>query len=263
MTDRLPGLVGMVHLLALPGSPLFGGSIDEVVTTAGDDARVLVEAGFPALIVENFGDVPFFADEVPSETVAAMSVATSAVASTGVPFGVNVLRNDGSAALGIAAATGAGLIRVNVLAGLMNTDQGPIVGRASELMRKRASLCPDVEIWADVMVKHASPPPGLDAAQAALDTVERGLADALIVSGPGTGAEVDLEHAREIKDAVPDGTRIVIGSGATVDNLERVMGVADSVIVGSSLKFDGVATNRPDPSRAEAFVREASARGLL
>jgi membrane complex biogenesis BtpA family protein len=192
-----------------------------------------------------------------------MSVATAAVASCGVPFGVNVLRNDGSAALGIAASTGASLIRVNVLAGLMNTDQGPMVGRAAELLRKRAALCPDVEIWADVMVKHASPPPGLDAAQAALDTVERGLADALIVSGSGTGAEVDLEQAREVAGAVPEETRIVIGSGATADNLESVMTLADSVIVGSWLKIDGVATNRPDPARVGEFVRQASASGLL
>ncbi|HSM44230.1 MAG TPA: BtpA/SgcQ family protein, partial [Acidimicrobiia bacterium] len=41
----LPRIVGMVHLLPLPGSPRFGGSMDEVVATASEDARALVDAG--------------------------------------------------------------------------------------------------------------------------------------------------------------------------------------------------------------------------
>ena len=252
----------MVHLLALPGSPSFGGSIDEVITTAVTDAEMLIEAGFPALMVENFADVPFYADQVPAETVAALAVAVHEVTGTGVPVGVNVLRNDGLAALGIAAATEARFIRINVLTGMMITDQGPIVGRAAEIQRARTVLCPDVEVWADVMVKHAVPPAGLDAYQAAIDTVERGLADAVIVSGSGTGVEPDLEEARVVRTAVPE-TRIVIGSGANEDNLDHLLDVADSVIVGSSIKLDGEATNRPDRSRVERFVKKASEHGLI
>ena len=109
------------------------------------------------------------------------------VAGLGVPVGVNVLRNDALAALGIAAATGARFIRVNVLTGLMYTDQGPITGKAAEVARARSRLAPDVEIWADVLVKHAVAPPGSDIRQMARDTIERGGADALIMSGSGTG----------------------------------------------------------------------------
>ena len=263
MTDRLPRLVGMVHLLPLPGAPRFAGSIDEVVATALDDARALVDAGFPALIVENFGDAPFFASTVPPETVAAMTVAASAVGSVGVPFGVNVLRNDAFAALGIAAVTGAAMIRVNILTGTMFTDQGPIVGPAAELARRRAALAPDVEIWADVMVKHATPPHGLQPGHAAEDTVARGLADAVIVSGAATGSEPDLETARAIKTGSPAGTRVVIGSGATARNLDSLLGVADTVIVGSAIKVDGDADKRPDPLRAKAFIEKARESGLL
>ena len=180
----IPRLVGMIHLLPLPGSPGYRGSIDEVLETATGDAATLADAGFPALLVENFGDVPFHADTSDPETVAAMTLAAKVVGSaTGLPFGVNVLRNDALSALGIAAVTGAAFIRVNVLTGVMYTDQGPIVGRADELARRRAALAPAVEIWADVLVKHATPPPGLDIRQAAEDTVSRGLADAVIVSG--------------------------------------------------------------------------------
>lgn len=262
MTSGLPRLVGMVHLLALPGSPRFGGSLDQVVDTAAGDARNLVEAGFPALLIENFGDVPFFADRVPPETITAMTVAVHDISSMGVPVGVNVLRNDGLAAVAIAAATGASFVRVNVLTGVMYTDQGPIVGRAAEIQRLRATVAPEVEVWADVMVKHATPPAGLDAAQAAQDTVERGLANAVIVSGSGTGLEPDLSEGRVVKEAVPDDTRIVAGSGVNVDNLDAIVEIADTVIVGSALKVDGLADNRPDPGRVQEFAKQAAERGL-
>ena len=238
--------------------------MDQVVEMAVQDANQLTETGFPALMIENFGDTPFYADSAPPETIAAMTVAVAAVgATTHGTIGVNVLRNDVLAALGIAAVTGASLVRVNVLTGMMYTDQGPIVGKATEVLRKRSSLAPQVEIWADVMVKHAAAPHGIDARQAASDTVERGLADAVIVSGSGTGAEPDIHEANVVKAAVPSGTRVVVGSGANVDNLSKLLDVADTVIVGSAIKFDGDASQRVDPTRAAHFARVASEHGLL
>ena len=191
----IPRVVGMVHLLPLPGSPGFNGSMDEIMKTAVSDASDLAEAGFPALMIENFGDVPFLADGVPAETISAMTVSVTGVSdATGLPFGVNVLRNDALSALGIAAATGAAFIRVNVLTGIMYTDQGPIVGQAAEVLRKRSRLAPGVEIWADVMVKHAAAPTGIDASRAAADTVERGRADAVIVSGDRKSTRLNSSH---------------------------------------------------------------------
>jgi uncharacterized protein len=253
----------MVHLLPLPSSPRFAGSMDQVISTASTDATTLVDAGFPALLVENFGDTPFHAEKVPAETVAAMTAAVATITETGLPIGVNVLRNDAISALGIAAATGAAFIRVNILTGIMYTDQGPITGRADVVQRTRARLVPHVEVWADVMVKHAVAPAGLSPAQATRDTLERGMADAIVISGIGTGAEVDPVQARSIAEATPSGTRIVIGSGADVDNLDRLLTIADTVIVGSAIKFDGRADNRPDPLRAKAFVERAAEKGLL
>lgn len=259
-----PRLLGMVHLLPLPGAPAFAGSMDEVVSTAVADAESLIDAGFPALMIENFGDAPFWADSVPAETVAAMTLATAAVRNaTGVPHGVNVLRNDALSAIGVAAVTGAALVRVNVLTGTMYTDQGPIVGKAAEVARLRQHIAPSTEIWADVMVKHATAPAGADAGQLAADTIERGKADAIVFSGSGTGAEPDLEDARRILEAVPEGTRIVAGSGTTPENLSRTLEVADTVIVGSSVKVDGHADNRVDPARAAAVAEAARENGLI
>ncbi|MCI0543108.1 MAG: BtpA/SgcQ family protein [Actinobacteria bacterium] len=259
----IPRVVGMVHLLPLPGSPRHV-SMGDVLGAAVEDADVLVDAGFGALLVENFGDSPFWADTVPPETVAAMTVAVETIRrSHPVAIGVNVLRNDVVSALAVAAATGAVFVRVNVLTGTMYTDQGPLVGRAAEVARRRAFLCPDVEIWADVMVKHATPPPETDVAQVAHDTVTRGLADAVIVTGGATGSTPDLERLNVVRVAVPAGTPVVVGSGADSSNLASFMTVADSVIVGSSLKHDGDPRNRVDRDRARRFIETATGLGLL
>ena len=111
-------LIGMVHLAPLPGAPLFAGTMDEVIDAALADARALLDGGCDGMLFENFGDRPFFKERVGPETVAAMTRVIAAVTSAvALPFGVNVLRNDALSALGIAAATGAAFIRVNVHTG--------------------------------------------------------------------------------------------------------------------------------------------------
>ena len=252
-------LIGMVHLGPLPGAPRFAGDLDAVLAAALTDAGVLAEAGFDTLLVENYGDDPFHADDVPKVTVAAMARAVSEIGrAVDLPVGVNVLRNDALGALAVAAATGAAFIRVNVLAWSMHTDQGPIVGRAAELARQRAALGARVQVLADVFVKHAVPPPGLTLEQAVADTWERGGADGLIVTGPATGRESSLDDLRRVKEAAP-GAPVYAGSGVTAGSVAAVLAVADGVIVGTALKRGGVVTAPVDPDRARDFV--AAARG--
>lgn len=252
-------LVGMVHLGPLPGAPGYRGEIEALVEAAVADALVLERAGFDAVLVENLGDTPYFADDVPNVTVAAMTRAVQAVSeAVTVTLGVNVLRNDALAAMSIATATGAAFVRVNVLTGTMITDQGPIVGRAAEVARARAGLGAGVEIAADVMVKHAVAPVGVTLAQAARDTWDRGAADALVVSGGGTGEPVRVEDLATVRDAVP-GAPLLVGSGATAEQAAALLTRADGLIVGTSIKADGVTRAPVDPERARAFV--AAARG--
>ncbi|MEN8234632.1 MAG: BtpA/SgcQ family protein [Actinomycetota bacterium] len=251
----VPSLVGMVHLEALPGSPEFGGSMETILERARSDARLLADAGFDGIMVENFGDAPFFADDVPNVTVAAMSRAVAEVMTAGLPTGVNVLRNDGLAALAVAAATGASFIRINVLSGTMYTDQGPIVGRAAEIARTRRTLCPDVDIMADVFVKHATPPAGLTLIDATNDLVERAGANAVVVSGAGTGAPTDLDDLRTV--ARQSHLPVFVGSGATPDTIASLLAIADGVIVGSAAKTGGIATNPVDPGRAASIIAAA------
>ncbi|MEX2322886.1 MAG: BtpA/SgcQ family protein [Acidimicrobiia bacterium] len=252
-----PRLIGMVHLGALPGSPAFDGDLTGVIDRGRRDAATLADAGFDAVMVENFGDAPFFADTVPPATIAAMTVAAAAIAdAVDVPIGINVLRNDALAALAIASAVGAGFIRVNVLSGTMFTDQGPIVGRAAEVARARRTLAPNTRVFADVFVKHATPPPGSSLRLAAADLWERGGADALIVSGDGTGDPVDPGTLSEVTAAVP-GAPVLVGSGATAQTVGSLLAKASGVIVGTAVKVGGVTTAPVDATLARQFVAAA------
>jgi membrane complex biogenesis BtpA family protein len=247
----------MVHLDPLPGAPGFGGDMEAIVDAAVEDALTLERAGFDAVLVENFGDAPFYSDDVPDVTVAAMARAAAAVeAAVGVPIGINVLRNDAVAALSIASAVGAAFVRVNVLAGTMYTDQGPITGRAAEVARLRAGLGSEIEIAADVMVKHAVPPPGLTLADAARDTWERAGADALVVSGAATGDAVSAEDLNTVREA-SSGATLLIGSGADESTVASLLEIADGVIVGTAIKRGRATTAPVDPAAAAAFVAAA------
>ncbi len=252
-----PRLAGMVHLGPLPGAPRFGSDLSGVIDRAVDDAVVLAEAGFDAVLVENFGDAPFHADDAPKVTIAAMTTAVGAVVdAVDLEVGVNVLRNDALGALAVAAATGAAFIRVNVLAGTMFTDQGPLVGRAAEVARTRAAWAPDVAVFADVFVKHAVPPAGLAIEDAARDLAERGGADALIVSGAATGDPPTPKLAAAVRDAA-GGLPVLIGSGVAPATVAEFLAVADGVIVGTSLKPGGDTKQPIDPGLARALVEAA------
>jgi len=247
--------IGVVHLLPLPGSPRWGGGVIAVIARAVADARAYEHGGADAVIVENFGDAPFTKGAVPSETVAAMAAAGAAVReAVRIPVGFNVLRNDARSALGLCAACGGSFIRVNVHCGAMLTDQGVIEGQAFDTLRRRSELCPGVVLLADVHVKHAVPLAHMPIETAARDTLERGLADGLILSGTGTGQTTDLEDARRVRAACPQ-ARLYIGSGVTRRNVTEYLRLVDGVIVGSSLKLHGKVAYRVDGRRVAALAR--------
>jgi membrane complex biogenesis BtpA family protein len=154
-----------------------------------------------------------------------------------LPLGINVLRNDGLAALAIAHAVGASFVRINILCGAALTDQGIIEGRAAEILRERARLGATESIWilADAAVKHAAPLAARPLAEEIGDLIERGLADGVIISGSRTGAAADPSRVAEARSAAR-GTPIYVGSGVTAANAALLLRTADGLIVGTSLK---------------------------
>jgi len=247
-------LIGVIHLLPLPGSPRWKGDLENLIQFAVNDAHSYQQGGADAVFVENFGDVPFTKSSVAPETIAAMTAAGRAIrAAVKLPIGFNVLRNDARAALALCAACGGNFIRVNIHTGAMLTDQGLIEGDAYKTLRYRERLCPDVEIYADVHVKHAVPLGNWPLDIAARDTLERGLADALIVSGTGTGEAADVSDLETVRRACPS-AKILLGSGVTTENVGNYA-QADGFIVGSSLKSEGKLANPVDPNRVAKLAK--------
>jgi uncharacterized protein len=253
--------IGMVHLRPLPGSPRWGGDMSGVQAAALLDARTLASAGFATIMVENFHDVPFYRDAVPPVTVAAMTRILGELRRElpDLRIGINVLRNDALAALAIAAAVEGAMIRVNVLTGAVVTDQGLIQGDAAKVMRARQQLCPDVKVLADLRVKHGAPLSARGLAEEARDLRLRAAADALIISGTGTGAAADADEAAELRSILPD-CPILVGSGMSIANLSEFSGIVDGYIVGSSLQTLGPdGWPAIDPQKANTFIQAVRA----
>jgi membrane complex biogenesis BtpA family protein len=248
-------LIGVVHLKPLPGAPRWQGNLAAVIKAAVRDALAYEQGGAQALFVENFGDVPFTKARVGAETVAAMAVAGRAVReAVNLPLGFNVLRNDACAALALCAACGGSFIRVNVHTGAMLTDQGLIEGNAYETARHRRQICPNAELFADVHVKHAVPLGNWAIGDSARDSLERGLADALILSGAGTGLATDAADLRRVREACPS-AKVLLGSGVTRENIADYLSLADGFIVGTSLKVGGRIHNPVDPKRVAVLAK--------
>ncbi len=262
MASSLPKLIGVIHLPPLPGSP---GAADlnaaVALSRAGlwavKEAIALTSAGFDGLILENFGDIPFYKDRVPAETIAAMSVIAAAVReSTRAQIGINVLRNDARAALAIAAATQANFIRVNVLAGVVATDQGMIEGTAAELIRERIRLnAQSISILADVHVKHAQTLSSSDLALAIEEVSGRGGADGVIITGSSTGRLPELDLIRRAQAAsLHSGVPLYLGSGMTTEQMPDFLLPGLRLIVGSALRKGGKAGMPLDLKRIKKLV---------
>ena len=252
-------IIGVVHLLPLIGSPGYTSSLDKICARALSDSETLVTNGIDGLIIENYGDIPFLPNRVGAHTVASMAIIAHQIRQrfAKTPIGLNVLRNDAESGLAIATVVSANFIRVNVHTGVMLTDQGLIQGHAHETLRYRSQLNSDVRILADIAVKHASPLAVMDLATTAEDTYHRGLADALIVTGVGTGKSTQLDQLECVKAVVPHAF-LFAGSGVTADTISATLEVADGVIVGTALKRDAVASNEVSAEHVRAVV---SARG--
>jgi len=258
--DLPRGVLGVVHLPALPGDPAhLNGSFRDVERFAMADAEALAKGGVRGIVLENFGSAPFpkgtAGARVPAHHAATLAIlARACVERFGLAVGVNCLRNDVLSALGVAASAGAGFVRVNVHTGAYITDQGLIEGEADVSLRYRASLAPArPAIAADVLVKHASPLAPLTMTQAVHEALDRGLADAVIVTGQATGSEVNEDELAEAREAADD-RPVWLGSGLTPEHAEVFARYADAAIVGTWLKRGGQVHAPVDEARVAEIV---------
>jgi membrane complex biogenesis BtpA family protein len=254
---RRRAVIGVVHLLALPGSPGYRGEpMATLRERALADAGAYAAGGVHALIVENHGDIPFAKpDALGPETAAAMAVLADAVRrETGLPLGINVLANAAHHALAVAQAAEARFVRVNQWANAYVANEGILEGPAAAATRYRAALRAEhLRIFADVHVKHGA---HAITADRSLPELTRDLeffdADAVIVTGQRTGDGADRGDLAIVRASTQ--LPLLVGSGVTPATVAGILEVADGVIVASALKAGGVWWNPVELARVQALM---------
>ena len=255
-----PRVVGVLHLPPLPGSARGGpaSTMPAILDAMRRDAEIYRDAGIDTVIVENYGDLPFVKGRVDAASTSAMTRVVDLVQREfELAVGVNVLRNDVLTAVSIAAMTGARFVRANVYVGVMQTESGIIEGCAHAVQAELKRLSAEVEVWADLDVKHAAPLVQRSLADQADDAIDRAFASALIVTGKATGAAADPEAVASLRAASPDAP-IYVGSGANERTIPQMPG-ATGFIVGTAMKRDGIVTEPVEPARVRAILDAAAA----
>ncbi|KSW12218.1 hypothetical protein CF15_05535 [Pyrodictium occultum] len=258
-------LIGVVHLPATPSSPRGHGDVERLVEYTVNEAGKLEEAGFDAVIIENYGDKPFAVAGRDDVLTAVLSVvAREVVRSTKLPVGLSVLRNNASIALAVAYATGARFIRLNAYCDTRLSPEGLLAPAAREVEQMRKQLDRHIMVFADIDVKHSYPLGSYDLGAVLSDCVERGYMDAVIASGQATSRPPDPGYVAFIKRGSPK--PVLLGSGLRQENLQLYWNIVDGFIVGSSIKYGGRTANPIDPEKAKRLaeaVRELRDRARL
>lgn len=263
LTDIFPKhkpIIGMVHLRALPGAPLYDAGnmgMKEITRIAIEEAKKLENAGVDGLQIENIWDYPFLkGGKIGHETVAAMSVIGSKVKdAVSIPVGVNCHLNAAIESMAVACAIEAKWIRVFQYVNAYVSHAGIIEGIGAELSRYRSELdSKNIKMFCDVNVKHGSHFIVSDRTivQQAQDAVNEG-AEALIVTGFETGIAPSPEKVKDFTKETNMPT--IIGSGVTKENVVDLMRYADGMIVGSYFKEGNNWKNDIDQKRVIDFVK--------
>jgi uncharacterized protein len=249
-------VIAMVHFPGLPGRPRHDRAAGRarLLDVVGRDLEALQDAGVDAVLFCNEADIPYQLAVGPEIPAAMAAVIGELHRSIRVPFGVNILW-DARASLALARATGATFIR-EVLTGVYESDIGMITPSLGDLAGYREAIgASDVALFGNITPEFSSTLGTRTVAERARSASFLGL-DAILISGPEAGVPFAMSDLRAAKEAVPQ-TPVLANTGATAERLAEILAVADGVIVGTSLKVDGITWNPVDPARARRFVDTA------
>lgn len=245
-------VIGMVHLQPLPGAPGYGGSIEEIFVAACRDLEALTKGGATAILVENFGDIPYCTSNDLIAYTAFAAIAARLREKCSLPMGINVQFNNFEAEWAIAYSCKYDFIRVEVFAEHRMGPNGVCTPCGPHLMRMKERYPANIAILADVNVKHTFPvvDQPLDFT---IESIAEGGADALICTGVTTGKSPSLEEVETMK-RMACGMPVIVGSGVNDKTARDYLSVSDGAIVGSFFKKDGKVLNPIDCARVEKFM---------
>jgi len=248
-------VIGVIHVGALPGTPMSKRSIFELKELAVSEAQSYSASGVDGIMIENMHDTPYCRGTVGPEIVAAMAVIGEAVKhESNLPVGIQILAAANIEAMAVAHAAGLDYIRVEGYAFAHVADEGLIEASAAELLRYRRMIGAErVQVWADIKKKHAAHAITADVSLHEMATaVEFMLGDAVIVTGTVTGEPPRIEDVREARtrSCLP----VLLGSGISAENVADYYAIADGFIVGSAFKANGHWANAVEPARVHSLM---------
>ncbi|MBX3323224.1 MAG: BtpA/SgcQ family protein [Phycisphaeraceae bacterium] len=253
-------VIGMVHVGALPGTPKSRMSVSALAADAAREAAAIESAGLDAVMIENMHDCPYVHGEAlgPEITSAMTKIGQAVRDAISLPLGVQILSGGNRHALAVALAIDAQFIRCENFVFSHIADEGLLAeAEAGPLLRYRRNIGADhIAIYCDIKKKHASHAitADLDLAQC-VNAAEFFGADGIIVTGSATGLPTSIDDVSAARSATT--LPILVGSGTTPNNVLDMLAHADAVIVGSSIKHEGIWSNPVDPRRCEQLVRSA------
>jgi uncharacterized protein len=247
----------MVHVAALPTSPRSTLGVEAIAQQAVREALTLRDAGFDAILIENMHDVPYVNGPHDPATTAAMTTIACRIRSAvgELPVGVQILSRGEIEAMAVAHAADLDFIRCENYVFAHVADEGLLAhAAAGPLLRYRARLgASHVQVYADVQKKHASHAITSDLSLHDLaHGAEFFAADGLIVTGTVTGQPTSLSDVAIARKSCK--LPILVGSGATPEQLPALFQHAHAAIVGSWIKEGGIWNNPVDAHRAKQMV---------
>lgn len=256
---QIKPIIGMVHVGALPGTPMCNKSLSSIIKQAISEALILQECGVNAIMIENMHDIPYISGEASPDIVAAMTaIACGLRSKITLPMGIQILAGANKSALAVAKAADLQFIRVENFVFAHIADEGFMQSCAGKLLRYRRMIdAENILVFTDIKKKHSSHQITADVSlKETAETANFFLSDAVIITGSSTSVKPDISDLEVLADwhRLPK----LIGSGITVDNIENYWDKTDGFIVGSSLKKSGNWINPVDPTNVKDFMEKVN-----
>jgi membrane complex biogenesis BtpA family protein len=247
-------IIGMIHLDALPGTPLYKGSFADIIKNAMDECELYLSCGVDSIMLENMHDVPYLLKQVGAEIVSSMSVIARKIREkTELPIGIQVLASANKEALAIAKAANLNFIRAEGFVFSHIADEGFTDACAGEILRYRKQIDGEmIAVFTDIKKKHSSH--ALTNDVNLLETAKAAqffLSDGIVVTGDSTGMAADINDLKLLKNKIHP---VIIGSGITAENIHTYWNYADGFIVGSYFKENGFWSNPLNKERINRFM---------